>query len=346
MIELLKTIRVVGLRHTLMLYRAYRWGWMDTISGFFTTRTLQALFNVGFFDEMQAKGAVNIESFAVAKNLDFSILKSLCDSLFSLSILKKEGVEYWLDSKGQILVKVARGWFDGVYGYEVVFHSLEALLKKEKEYGKEVKRRPDYVARGSGEMEKWIYFPLAIDSITKNGFKSVLDLGCGDGTFLRVLCERNHAVRGYGIDIAPEAIAEGRERTQQAGLQERLRLFVEDISALEKAPEPLQGIEVATIFFVLHELLFAGTGPVIAFLQSFRRVFTGVPLLVFEVIRPTPEEMRQRPGMAIQYVLQHDISHQKLVGSQEWHDIFRTAGFSSIEERQLKFVRTAIFTLR
>lgn len=79
-------------------------------------------------------------------------------------------------------------------------------MRKEKAYGRDVKRRSDFVAKGSGDMEKWIYFPLAVDFINKNGFKKVLDLGCGDATFLTNLCESNDEVTGYGIDIAPEAI--------------------------------------------------------------------------------------------------------------------------------------------
>jgi len=346
MIELLRTVQVVGLQRMLKLYRAYRLGWEGIISGFYTTRTMQALFNVGFFDEIQEKGTVNVESFAESTALDTRILKSLCDSLFALSILNKDGSNYSLDSKGRILVEVAHGWFDGVYGYEEVFHSLEALLKKEKEYGRDVTRRSDFVARGSGEMEKWIYFPLAIDIINKNGFKKVLDLGCGEATFLTNLCESNDEVTGYGIDIAPEVIADGRERTKRAGLQDRIHLFVEDITKLEQVPEPLQGIDIVTTFFVFHEILFAGADRVVELLRSFRRLFPGVPLIVFEAIRPTPEEMRKKPGMAIQYVLQHDLSHQMLVSRDEWKELFKTAGFNSIEERYLRFARTAIYTLR
>lgn len=346
MIELLRTVQVVGLQRMLKLYRAYRLGWEGIISGFYTTRTMQALFNVGFFDEIQEKGTVNVESFAESNNLDVGILTSLCDSLFALSILEKNGADYELDSKGRILVEVARGWFDGVYGYEEVFHSLEALLRKEKEYGRDVTRRSDFVARGSGEMEKWIYFPLAIDIISKNGFKKVLDLGCGEATFLTNLCESNGQVTGYGIDIAPEAIANGRERVKRAGLESRIHLFVEDISELEKVPDPLQGVDVATTFFVFHEILFAGADRVVELLRSFRRLFPGVPVIVFEAIRSTPEEMRKKPGMAIQYVLQHDLSHQRLVSREEWRELFKTAGFNSIEERYLRFARTAIYTLR
>lgn len=64
-----------------------------------------------------------------------------------------------------------------------------------------------------------------------------------------------------------------------------------------------------------------------------------------EVIRPTPEEMRKRAGMAIQYFLQHDLANQKPVSREEWKELFKTAGCSSISERYLGFARTGIYTL-
>lgn len=344
--ELLRTARVVGLGPMLRLFRAHRLGWTSTIRGFYTTRMMQALFNVGFFDEMQQKGSVRVGSFAASYDLDAEILQSLCDSLLALRILKREGLDYSLDSKGRVLAEVARGWFDGVYGYEEIYHSLEAMLRKEKAYGREVQRRPDFVAKGSGEMEKRIYFPLAIDVINRGDYRKVLDLGCGDGTFLMELCRSNPEVTGYGIDIAPEAIADGREITRAAGLEGRIHLFVEDVGKVGEIPEELRGMDVATTFFVLHEILFSGADPVIQLLQGYRRVFPDVPLMVFEVIRPTPDDMRKRPGMAVEYLLQHDLSHQKLVTREEWRELFRAAGFTSIEERYLGFARTSIFTLR
>jgi SAM-dependent methyltransferase len=343
--NLLWMIRVVGLQRGLKLLRAYRLAWRGIISGYYTTRIMQTLFNVGFFDEMQQNGGVNVEAFAGSHDLDANILHSLCDSLYELRILRKNGSGYSLDSKGRILVQVARGWFEGVYGYEEVFHSLEALLKKEKVYGRDITRRPEYIARGSGEMEKWLYFPLAIDMITRNRYKKVLDLGCGEATFLRDLCE-NSDVIGYGIDIAPEAIAEGKAKVALAGLQDRIHLFVEDITKLDEAPEALKGIEAATTFFVLHEILYRGADLAVELLRSFRTLFPGVPLIVFEVIRPTPEQIRRRPGMAVHYLLQHDLTHQKPVSLKEWQVLFEAAGFKSIEGRHSSFARTAIFIVR
>ncbi len=345
MTELLKTIRAVGWGRAWELYRAYKLGWVDIISGYVTTRTLQTLFNVGFFDALKTLGTVDVDTFAAEKTLDRDILQSLCDSMYSLGILRKDGSGYALEAKGRLLNDVARGWFEGIYGYEGVFHELEALLRKEKEFGKDLTRRGDFVARGSGEMEKWIFFPLVAEVVKKNNFRTVLDLGCGEGTFLRSICQSDPRVRAYGVDLAPDAIAEGIERAKAAGLQDRVQLFVEDISKLEKLRARVADIDIATVFFVLHEVLFRGAEATVELLRSFRNAYPGVPLVVFEVVRPSPEEMRKRPGMAIQYVLQHDLTHQKLVGLEEWKELFRKAGFSRIDQRHLRFTRTAMFTV-
>ena len=345
MTELLKTIRALGWSQAWDLYRGYRLGWVGILSGYFTTRTLQTLFNVGLFDEIKARGSVDVDAFAAEKNLDREILRSLCDSLYSLSILKKQGSRYSLEEKGRLLNDVARGWFEGVYGYEGIFHELEALLRKEKEFGRDLTRRGDFVARGSGEMEKWIFFPMVAEVVKRNHFRKVLDLGCGEGTFLRSLCQSDPDVRAYGVDLAPDAIAEGMERAKAAGLQDRVQLFVEDISKLEKLRSRVAEIDMATVFFVLHEVLFRGADATVELLRSFRNAYPGVPLVVFEVVRPSAEEMRRRPGMAIQYVLQHDLTHQKLVGLEEWKELFRKAGFSRIDQRHLRFTRTAMFTV-
>ena len=345
MFELLNTIRVIGLKKTIDLARAYRQGWMGILTGFYTTRTMQALFNVGFFDQMEARGGVDLETFAAEEGLSPEILQALCESLYALQILNREKNVYSLGPKGRVLTDVARGWFIGTYGYESVFHNLEALLRQGKEYGKQVNRLPEPIARGSAEMEALLYFPLAVDIVAKKGYGRVLDLGCGEGTFLRQLCRGLPEVRGTGIDLSPEAIEAARKRAVENGFGDRLEFFVEDVTDLDGAPSAVGEVDAATIFFVLHEILYRGEDAVVEFLEGFRAKFPGVPLIVFEVIRPRPEEMRSRPGMAIHYALQHDLSHQKLVSGEEWRRLFGLAGFDKVEERELKFARTGIFTV-
>lgn len=346
MTELVRAVRVLGVRRMWRLLRGYRLGWMQTIAPFFTTRTIQTLLNVGFFDELQRAGTVEVAPFAQAKGLDAQILQALVDTLYAQRILDTRGTAYVLAAKGRVLIEVGRGWFDGVYGYEGVYHALEPLLRKEVVYGKDISRRVEFAAKGSVEAEEWLYFPLAIDLLTRTGCRRVLDLGCGDGTFLRRLCGRNRSIRGVGLDISADAIADGRTRAREAGLQDRIEFAVVDITALERTPSDLRDVDAATVFLLLHEILYQSKDALLSMLRTYRAMFPGIPLTVFEVDRATPEQMRQRPGMAIHYTLQHDLSHQKLVSRDVWRALFGEAGFTRVDERNLRFARTVIFTVQ
>ena len=345
MSELIWALRVIGPRRLLKLIRAQRLGWVGIISGFYTTRAMQVLFQVGFFDELRRDSPVDVAMFAKTNDLDAEILQALCDYLDALRILKREDAGYVLDSKGHLLTEYGRGWFFGVYGYEGVFHSLDKLLAKEKVYGRDITKRVDFVARGSEEMENWIYFPLAIDMIRSNKFSKVLDLGCGEATFLTSLCEAISSVDGYGIDIEPGPVTVGREKIARAGLQNRVSLHVGDFTCLDNIPIQWQDIDVMTAFFVLHEILYRGADYLVTVLGKFRTRFPGVPLIVLDVIKPASEELRRRPGMAAQYILHHELTHQKLTSIDEWQNLFQSAGFASIEMQYASFARTAIFTL-
>jgi cyclopropane fatty-acyl-phospholipid synthase-like methyltransferase len=258
----------------------------------------------------------------------------------------RNGDSFFLNEKGKLIMDKFRGWIELSYGYEEVFHRLEPLLRKEIVYGKDIYRRSDFVAKGSGEMENHFYFPIANQVIVENGFKNVLDLGCGDGTFLRRLCQLNSEVKCFGIDLAPEAVEDGKRLAAEEGLQDRVSLHALDISKITELSGSLKQVDAATTFFVLHELMYDGEERVIAFLKDFRRILPNVPLIIFEPIRPTPEEARDRPGVGIFYFLFHDMSHQTTAPRSVWMRVFKAAGFTSIQERYLSVARTAIFQVQ
>lgn len=346
MLETIRLLRLFGPLHMLRMARAYRQGWNNLLRGALETRALQTLLNVGLLDEMVNSGSAEVAEFARLHNLDETILRGLCEALFSVGMFERNGDRFSLNAKGKLLMDKFRGWLELSYGYEEVFHRLEPLLRKEIVYGKDLYRRPDFVAKGSGEMENHFYFPLANQIIVEKGFRNVLDLGCGDGTFLRRLCQLNKQVTCFGIDLAPQAIADGKRLANQEGLQDRVNLYTADISGITELSGPLKQVDAATTFFVLHELMYDGERRVIDFLKDFRRIFPKIPLIVFEPIRPTPEEARARPGVGIYYFLFHDLSHQKTAGREQWMKVFRAAGFTSIQERYLGVARTAIFQLQ
>jgi 2-ketoarginine methyltransferase len=330
----------------LRLQKTYRTGWDEMVRGYLETTTMHALLNVGLIDEMQKQPSVNIEEFAANANLEMHVLQPLCEAFYCLGMFDRNGSGYALSEKGRSIVEVMRGWLEICYGYDEVFHSLEGLLRKQKVYGRDLYRRSDFVARGSGEMENLLFFPMVNDIISAKGYKRILDLGCGDGAFLRNLCGLNPEVQCFGIDLAPSAVEEGNRALREAGLEGRVSLFALDISKIEQVSGDLKAIDAATVFFVLHELLYFGEDVLLNFLKNFRRLFPGAPLIAFEAVRPPLEEMRRHPGISVYYFLYHDLTQQKPVDADTWKQLFRAAGFESIEERSLDFAKAAIYILK
>jgi SAM-dependent methyltransferase len=344
--ELAKTVQRFGLPYMMRLQKTYRTGWDEMIRGYLETTVMHALLNVGLMDEMQKKGHVDLAGFAAGANLELSALEPLCEAFYCLGIFDRNGNGYSLSPKGRDVVEVMRGWLEVCYGYSEVFHSLEPILRKEKVYGRDFYRRSDFVARGSGEMEDLLFFPMINDIIIANRYNRVLDLGCGDATFLRHLCVLNPDVECFGIDLAPSAVEEGNRALRKEGLEKRISLFALDISKIEQVSAALQSIDAATVFFVLHELLYFGEDVLLKFLRDFRRLFPGKPLIAFEAVRPPVEDMRRHPGISVYYFLYHDLTQQRPVDAENWKRLFRQAGFESIEERSLDFAKAAIYTLK
>lgn len=345
--EFFWVLSVLGIGNLRRLSRARRWGWEGILRGHFMARAIQALLNVGLLDALQQKEAIDVIEFAEARGLDSGLLVAVCDYLYGRRLLHKHGTRFSLDKSGRLLAEMSllRGWFHLAYGYEPVLHELEALLRKEATYGKDVVRDGRSVAVGSGQASADFYFPLATDYIRRARYGRVLDIGCGDGTFLAYLSAAVPGVRGVGIDLSAEAVEHGRASLTANGLGQRIELYQGDAFEINSLKAKLTGVDAAVCFFVLHELFtHRDRGGTVGFLRAFRETLPNVPITVFETIRPSPDEMRARPGPALEYYLFHDLSGQTPIGQAGWRQVFHEAGFASVHERYLSFARTAIYT--
>ncbi len=346
MLELLKIARVLGWRNLLKMRRAKRVGGDEFIRGFFATPTIIALLNVGFFDTLLKERRVNIQSFASEQGLNLDILKPLCEYLYEIKALDKEGMSYTFGPTGQMLAEMVRGSFYSAAAYSPVFFNLEPLLRGQSTYGEDIKRDTAMAAAGSGAVGKLFMFPIVQELLNRNGFTKVLDLGCGDAAFLVDLCKADPGVTGYGIDLSAEAIADGCRNATQENVQDRIHLVAEDMFKLDSVAEQFKSVQAATSFFVLHEFLRNGRGRVVEFFKTFREAFPGTSLIICESVRHTPEQIRKRLGPLAEFQLVHDLTGQNPITRDEWRSAFTEAGFTSVEEDYISFGRMVIFTVR
>lgn len=350
MSSLLEVTRSLGVSKMLDSRRARRVAWEDIIAVHFVTRCFQALLNLGVLDEMRRQNWLDVTAHAQQQGLDGRLLTAVCDALYSRSMLKKDAAgRFALEESSEFLVTnaLSRGWFNLANGYENVLFHLEDLVRGSKKYGVDVVRDGELVGVGSGLASRDFYFPLVLDKLAQLKVKRVLDIGSGDGEFLRLVCRRFPAAEGVGLDLSPAAVEAGRASVRASGLDSRIQLHVGDAMRLASYRKELTGVDAAATFFVLHELCDGGRNErALAFLRAFRETLPGVPFLITETVRPTAAEMRDRPGPAIEYFLFHDLSGQHPVDRDTWRHLFEEAGFQKIEEDYISFARTAIFTIR
>src|SRR5690606_6122839 len=251
----LSLLRTFSLSERLQMRRSRNWGWEGIRKGQYLTRTIQTLFNIGFLDKVRQTEWVDAIEFAGEQDLDPDLLVGLCDALSARKILRKNGTRYALDRDGRFIVEhdLVRGWFYLTYGYEEVLNKMEPLLRKQIRYGEDVVRNGEYVARGSGFSSATFYFPLAAEFIRRNKYNKILDLGCGDGTFLRYLCQHLPDLRGVGVDLSPDAVQAGRDQTHEQELEDRVELYQGDIFNLEPLNQHFADVDAITSFFVFHE---------------------------------------------------------------------------------------------
>jgi SAM-dependent methyltransferase len=350
MSSLVQIARTLGVGRIMGLRKAKQMAWEDTISVHFVTRCFQTVLSLGLLDEMSRKGTVNVKEFARTNGLDEHLLLAVCNALFARQVLQKQNDDLFaLDERGKFLLEndLSRGWFYLSLGYENVLYNLEDLVRGKLKYGVDIVRDGKFVALGSGLASKDFYFPLVVEHIRKGGYKRVLDVGCGDGEFLQLVCETLPEVNAVGFDLSPEAIAVGQSRLKTLGLDKRIVLHVGDAFKIDEMREKLKGIDAATIFLVLHEFCGGSNNErAVTFLRAFREALPGVAFHIVETIRPTAEQMRSNPGPAIEYFLFHDLSGQTPVNRDTWNSIFREAGFTSVREDLIPLARTVIFTVR
>lgn len=340
---LLKAVQVLGLRQIFQSQKLRQLS-DQTVRGYYTTRAIIALLNVGFFDELRKQGVINPQTFAQTHNLDLTVLQPLCDYLYQQHILGRDGDFYRFEATGRLMIEELEGAYYVVYAYEDVFYNLEPMLRREKQYGTDVRRRSHYVAKGSGGVGKLLAFPMVAELVQRLGYKCILDLGCGDATFLIDLCQRVPGLRAYGLDIAPEAVAEANVNIQRHGLQDRITPVVGDVTNITpELREQLRDVDAATSVYVIHEFAGVSKELIVAALRGFRTAFPGKTLILCEVMRHSPDEIHAKPGGIMEIQLFHELSRQRLVSRPEWHAYFHEAGFTNIREEYLSFARTMLF---
>lgn len=311
--------------------------WSQSIrNGFARAHLLFALHETGVFELLRKGEPLTTEQIAEQCNLDANILDGSLNFFYHADkILIKNDNRFSLSEHGEnwLFTNTVLTMSYGLVGAaSCLYTELVPCLRKGKKYGVDFERRGDLVAKGSYYTSCGNY-PWIISELKRLGVKSVADMGCGAAKVLIDFCKIDPDIKGVGLDISPEALAEARHNIEQEGLSERIALVEADLAEPEKYSEKLKDVDALNAIMVLHEFLRDGEEAVIKLLQELKKEFSGRYLFLGELNPLTDEEYQNIPYydrihmLCNQYITHHVTGGQALLTKKEqWLSIFKKAG--------------------
>jgi 2-ketoarginine methyltransferase len=218
-------------------------------------------------------------------------------------------------------------------GYAKTFQQLSLVLKADGPYAE---RDSASVGVGSCGISQHDALPMTRQLLEKipGQWRTVIDLGCGDGSYLVDLCKANPNIRGIGLDSDPISVIVALEAASYHGVADRVYVQVGSATALPDFSQEARPLCFITAFVLQEVLEQSGRSAILEMLNS---VFDHYPDSYWVVIevdhRPNdPTVMKKGLGLAYYnpYYLIHNLTQQRLEKVEFWEKLYHEAGLHTV----------------
>lgn len=259
----------------------------DILAGYYLCHVLHVMASTGMAQRLLLSREPLSEE-QLVRGHDPEIGRAMLRFLVIRGVLQKTEGAFTPTVRGRLLFgEVARGLIGyNVEAYGPVLGKMEALLRKEAEYGKDVSR--DFRALGEHceVLARAFVTPLLLEALLEARVERVLDLGCGNAALLIDACTMVPGITGVGLDIAPDVIELARLKAEKAGVADRLELVCGDAFAPKKWPKSCESAKAWVMVGALHEHFRAGEDAVVKLLDEYAAQMRANRARLFILVEP------------------------------------------------------------
>lgn len=269
----------------------------------------------GLFEALHELGTASPVQLAQAAGMDAGYVLRWCDAAYAFGYLEAEGDGLRLGAPGQAMRPQAPGTLMPLAVQAVLSaHMAEraaGLMRTGERPGEQVLAERETVLPWFGPMLEANFGAMfenticpAIPEFAEVDARAGLavDLGCGNGWYLRALARRCAGLRGLGIDGFAENVEQARRLAERDGLGARLQFVHGDIHDM-RLPEPADLIAMNR---ALHHVWEKDPDALFAWLRDNLR--PGGYVMVWEPAWPADRGALREParrGMAFQNLGEH-----------------------------------------
>ncbi len=308
------------------------------------------------FETLFHLGAADSAALAAAAGMDAGYVRRWCDAAYATGYLEEaDGERFRLSAIGEAMRPEApESLMPVVVQTMISAHMAEraaGLMPSGARPGEQVLAERETLLPWFGPMLEASYAPMfettispaipVFGEIDARGGLAV-DLGCGNGWYLRGLARRYPHLRGHGIDGFAENIAQATAMAEKAGLGARLSFAVGDAHHFT-LPEPADLIAMNR---ALHHVWEGGITRFLARLRG--QLKPGGAVVFWEPNWPGTRAMLRQPGwarIAFQNLTEH-VQGNHLLGAEEITAAVRAAGFRDAETHLFADGREAVIVAR
>lgn len=269
----------------------------------------------GLFAALGAAGSADANALADAAGMDRGYVRRWCDAAYAFGYLDAEGDSFRLGATGAAMRPDAPGTLMPIAVQAVLnTHMAEraaGLMRTGARPGEQVMAERETILPWFGPMLEANYaafferticpgVPIFREVDARGGL--VVDLGCGNGWYLRAVARRCGAVRGLGLDGFAENVAQASRLAESEGLGARLRFETGDAHALT-LDEPA---DIIAMNRALHHMWEEGGATFIRSLRAHLR--PGGAAVIWEPDWPTDRAALRPPArrsLAFQNLSEH-----------------------------------------
>jgi len=268
----------------------------------------------GLFSALRRLDAAPAEKLAQAAGMDEGYVRRWCDAAYAFGLLEAEGDCFRLSETGAALDPESADTLMPVAGHAMMsMHMAEraALFMRDgARPGEAVMFERETLGPLFGPMLEASFarlfntiaanLPVFDEVAARNGL--VVDLGCGNGWYLRALLRDRPALRGRGFDGFEGNIAQARALAEQAGLSDRLTFVQGDLHGFELEEKA----DLIAMNRALHHVWEAGADRFFARLRDALK--PGGAVAIWEPDWPEAREDLRTParmGFAFQNLTEH-----------------------------------------
>jgi hypothetical protein len=318
---------------------------IELLRGDLSCPLIAAFGEIGVADKLLT-GPVTKHDLELNGNPD--VLGACLDYLIGIGLLSScneaDDSSYELTESGRMVFR-RHGAFSLLHSYHKYFDSLAELLTSKSAHMPTVERGENVA--GSGALHAKKFFPAALRQLELIQPKAIIDIGCGDGTFLEYAHARIPNAQLAVIDYSQVAIDATSKRFSMCGIDlvaaitsdgSRVGHWAAQLPTSFKTASPV----VFTICFVAHEFSQRSEPMLIEFFKKMNATFPNADIILLEIVNIPSAHLAENARTSImpEYLFFHRLSGQGVMSWDAWQRILSQTSYSLAAEVRFDEVRT------